>query len=383
MSRRWHNAAVTVMAVIVAAVTVADLHQHYGGLAGAGLAVGLVRAVAVIGCRWRPVTALIVTALASVATAAVSTPTSSAEPWPWPVSSILALVVVLVYVGITFPPERTGLRVLLAATVTLSQVAALGDQVVREGAVRWGGIVPALVLTTAAALVADLVHTRRRVTLQLAQQQATTVSETAARLRSEERARIARELHDVVAHHLSVVVVRADSAPQRVTGLDDAAIAEFRAIGNDARESLDQMRQVLRLLRADGRGLAATTPQPTLVDAWGLIADARDAGAHIEVVDELPDLGGVAGLVAYRTLQESITNALRHAPGAPVTVHVERDARELHVCVENPAPSTSAAVDGHGLRGMRERVTGIGGTLSACAAHGTFRVRADVPLDAR
>jgi signal transduction histidine kinase len=202
----------------------------------------------------------------------------------------------------------------------------------------------------------------------------------------EERTRIARELHDVVAHHMSLIAVRAETAPYRLTGLPEPAQAEFGSLSQVAREALTEMRQLLGVLRHDQP--ADLAPQPELADLPALVDAARQAGLPVELsaptaLDRVP--AGV-GVCAYRIVQESLSNASQHAPGAPVTVSVGHDSGAVLLRVANgpggPAgPSGNVHGPGHGLTGMRERVALLGGSLSAGPSpDGGFVVSAVLPL---
>ncbi|MER5266654.1 histidine kinase [Actinosynnema sp. NPDC002837] len=190
-----------------------------------------------------------------------------------------------------------------------------------------------------------------------------------------ERARIAREMHDVVAHHMSLVVVRCETAPYRIADLPEAGRQEFAELGAAARAAITDMQQLLGVLRESDRR-ADRTPQPGLADIRSLHADASVTDA------EVPE---AVGLTAYRIVQEALTNAGRHAPGATtsVTVYLVDDA--LRVVVRNAAGGPSlGGGGGHGLRGMRERVAVHGGSLTAGpTADGGFEVRAIVPVGQR
>ncbi|GAB2481713.1 sensor histidine kinase [Jatrophihabitans fulvus] len=377
----WRRGAVVTTALATLIVSLVDLQQHHHAMAGVGLAAAVASAAAVLLTQWRPEAAAALVVVMTTLTASTVAPLTAGEPFPWPARSVQALVAVLVCLGLGPAPRVLALRPLLAATTLVAQVAALAVMSMRTHGVDWNDLVPATLFAAAACGVADLLASRRRVGGELVRQRAATASEQQARLLAEERARIARELHDVVAHHLSVVVVRADSAPVRLPGVDARVAAEFAAVADDARASLEQMRRVLLLLR-DETDPSGAAPQPTLADVAGLVADARAAGADIRLDGPGCDVGGVAGLVAYRTVQEAVTNALRHAPGAPVDVHVGHEADDLVVRVENPADARPLE-EGHGLRGMRERVSGAGGTVTAgYTDSGTFAVRAEIP-DAR
>jgi signal transduction histidine kinase len=241
----------------------------------------------------------------------------------------------------------------------------------------------------------------------------------------EERARIARELHDVVAHHMSMIAVQAETAPYRLAaepgaaGLPEPVAAEFAALGQAAREGLIEMRRLLGVLRApdnskkrdsalspaepgaaqETRAAAALAPQPRLDDVPELIAAARRAGALVtlHMPDNSKKLPAGIGLTAYRIVQESLSNAGRHAPGARIGVTVEQAAPYVRITVRNDPPAAGQrhadgtgqperparpGQPGHGLAGMRERVALLGGQLHAGPEPGGgFAVRAVLPID--
>ena len=136
----------------------------------------------------------------------------------------------------------------------------------------------------------------------------------------EERARLARDLHDVVAHHVSLIAVRAETAPYTHPDLDPQARSVLGDIAADARLALDELRGVLGIL---GRsGAVERAPQPTWSDITALVERTRSAGVDIEMIgDTSAEVGPSAGYAAYRVVQEALTNARKHAPGARVTRH--------------------------------------------------------------
>jgi signal transduction histidine kinase len=232
----------------------------------------------------------------------------------------------------------------------------------------------------------DGAGSRRRAQQTLADQAEQTELERARRAVLEERARIARELHDVVAHHMSLMAIRAESAPHRLGGLPDPVLAEFGALSGSAREAMADMRRLLGVLRSDQP--AARAPQPGLPDLPGLIDTARQAGMQVELSalpapDQIPPSTGVC---AYRIIQEALSNAGQHAAGAPVTVCVQHDADAVTLRVTNDPralarPPANGHRPGHGLAGMRERAELLGGSLSAGPAPGGgFVVAAVLPL---
>jgi signal transduction histidine kinase len=241
------------------------------------------------------------------------------------------------------------------------------------------------VLSAVAVVVGDLLRSRGETTRRLAEQETISKAERAERERLQERARIARELHDVVAHHLSVVVVRADSAPHRLDDVPAAVRAEFTGIADEARASLTEMRRVLRLLREPAEPRQELGPQPGLQDVAELVESTRRAGADVRLTSDLPSgLDPAVELTAYRVVQEGLSNAVRHALHAVVEVAVRRTAGELEVTVQNekpPRPVVPAPGSGQGLQGMRERVVLVDGTVSTGPTpQGGYLVQAVIPV---
>lgn len=225
----------------------------------------------------------------------------------------------------------------------------------------------------------------RRARRALAEQTRRAEAEQGRRAVLEERAKIAREMHDVVAHHMSMIVVQAQTAPYRLgeAAVPDPVAREFAALGGSAREALTEMRRLLGVLRSDAP--AEHTPQPRLADVPGLTQAARRAGVRVAL--SMPQDTGMVpadvGLAAYRIVQEALSNAGRHAPGAAISVTVEVEPATVLLAVVNGA-ATGQRRDpgtGHGLAGMRERAAMLGGRLKAGPEpDGGFAVRAQLPL---
>jgi signal transduction histidine kinase len=246
------------------------------------------------------------------------------------------------------------------------------------------GPASATVVFLAAAVVTDSVGSRLRVQRALAAQTGHADAERARRAVLEERTRIARELHDVVAHHLSLIAVQAETAPYRLGELPEPARAEFGALSGVAREALTEMRRLLGVLRQDQP--AGRAPQPQLADLPVLVEGARRAGVHVELTaaGEPGQVPPGVGVCAYRIVQESLSNASQHAAGASVTVSVDHGARAVQLRIANGPGIPANARErgrGHGLTGMRERVALLGGSLSAGPTPaGGFLVCAVLPL---
>ena len=207
-----------------------------------------------------------------------------------------------------------------------------------------------------------------------------------------ERARISRELHDVVAHHISMIAVQAETARLATPGMPTAGAQRLLAIGDTARAALTEMRRLLGVLREDTAEPAVDLrPQPGLAQLNDLLDEARDAagiGARLIVRGWLTALDPGVELAAYRIVQEALTNARRHAPGAAVDVELHFTDATLHLRIRDngpgppPAPPDPQAF-GHGILGMRERAAAVGGELSTgAAAGGGFLVRATFPVKA-
>lgn len=200
----------------------------------------------------------------------------------------------------------------------------------------------------------------------------------------EERARIARELHDIVAHHLSVIAVESEVARRTSPKLSADAGHRLEAIASTAREALTETRRLLGVLREDAAHDADRAPQPGLGDLDDLIDKAQATGTPIRLIRQgtIARLPLSIDLAAYRIVQEALTNARRHAPGANVDVEVSYrdDAIHLHVRDYGPGLLNGEAIEGHGLMGMRERATLAGGTFASGPAEGGgFEVDATLP----
>jgi signal transduction histidine kinase len=211
-------------------------------------------------------------------------------------------------------------------------------------------------------------------------------SEQARRVAGEERLRIARELHDVLAHNLSLINVQAGVALHLIDERPEQTRAALTAIKQASKDALGELRSVLDVLRQPEEN-APRTPTDGLGRLEPLIARTRDAGVPIiaEIEGVPRSLPVEVDLAAYRIIQEALTNVTRHAAGAATRVHVAYRAGELAVQVDSDASNTSPAgarAGGNGIRGMRERATALGGNLDAGPRPtGGFRVLARLPLD--
>jgi signal transduction histidine kinase len=198
----------------------------------------------------------------------------------------------------------------------------------------------------------------------------------------EERARIARELHDVVAHSVSVMVVQAGAARQVLSRQPDRAAQALQAVEGAGREALSELRHLLDLL-SQREDEAALTPQPGMAELESLIDRVRGAGLPVELrVDGEPrPLPPGVALAAFRVVQEALTNALKYSGCAPTQVLVRYDARDLRLEIIDSGKTVPTGLPGRGLLGMRERVAVYGGEFDAGRRAGAgYAVRVRLPL---
>jgi signal transduction histidine kinase len=251
-----------------------------------------------------------------------------------------------------------------------------------------GNVVPALVLFSCAFIVGRIVHAHRQ--LASGQQDRADRLERdqearAAQAVAAERARIARELHDVIAHSLSVIVVQATAERRVLPAGQDSTAETLDSIEQSGRQAMTELRRLLGLLRK-GDGELSLAPQPGLDGVGDLVAEAREAGVEVAVRTD-GDLAGIprgVDLSAYRIVQESLTNVLKHAHARHVDVLLRSRGRCVEIDVTDdgtaaPGPGTG----GLGLIGMRERVAVYGGTVHAGPRQrGGYQVRAVLPFEA-
>ncbi len=271
---------------------------------------------------------------------------------------------------------------IIAATLVSAATMMLG-LVVIENTAHETGAVYFLGGVGVSWLAGSMIHRQELLVAELREAQQRQVEHAAAN----ERTRIAREVHDVVAHSLTVTMLHVTGA-RRALANDPARAADALERAEEVgRESLDSIRQVVGLLRTGDEGAGLDAPLPAIADIPSLVDQYRGVG--LRVTDELCLDGLVAdattSLTAFRVVQEALANALQHAPGAPVVLSVAGDASAavLRIVAENPATIASGRSDrvGLGLRGMTERVRAAGGSLEVGATEGRmFRVDATLPL---
>ena len=344
--------------------------------------IGVLTVCATLAFRHRsPLAALAVFWLASIAQSALLTP----------IPNFSALFAVAILMPYTVGAHVAGRPALAAPAATLAGVTAvnvLGDTLL------FGDFLFPMGAMLASWFAGRTVRQRTRLAAELHEQAiaARERREEAERQAvAEERRRIAREMHDVVAHSVSVMVVQAGGARRILDADPERARSAAGEIERTGRQALGEMRRLLGVLRPEEPGVAAAlAPNPSLDQVEALVARAREAGLPATLTVEGAPRPVPAGmdLAAYRIVQEGLTNALKHAGRVPTEVRVTWRAERLELRIVNarPVPAGSrrpaAAGSGHGLIGMRERVRLYGGELDAAVARGGgFAVRAALPLE--
>jgi signal transduction histidine kinase len=303
----------------------------------------------------------------------------------WPMVSLPTHVVVMAMVVLRTRPrlalEMWGVTIVAGGALA----TVLGGLGYRE---LFSLAVPSAVILTAAAAVRAWREERR----QVVETQTVTAEERSRRTLLEERATIARELHDVVAHHMSVIAIQAEAAPYRVEHTPPELATSFATIRENAVAALTELRRILGVVRSEDPDAFAEhdpeAPQPSLDRLDGLLDSVRGAGLTVEAVvtgaaRPLPQ--GVE-LSAYRIVQEALSNTLRHAPGAEAKVEISYVLGGIGLRIVNGKPSRLATPSpgaGHGVLGMRERVQMLGGEMTADHTEdGGFEVAAFLPVSA-
>ncbi|MFE7563631.1 sensor histidine kinase [Kitasatospora sp. NPDC057500] len=367
---RWlPHGAVVAVAVFAAVSATEDIPARPAGMLHAALLVAALR---------RPLPAWWLS-LVMLPVFSLYPPFAPYTGWAWAVQAGLSFLVAL-----RNPPRVT------AETTALNTGLLLGVQLAGGRLGPWYFTVIVLLLFALVAAAATGVRRTREVRARLLEQERALAQERAHRTVLEERARIARELHDVVAHHMSVISIQAEAAPYRVADPPRELVTALADIRAGALEGLTELRRLLGVLRSEdtpGRR-APEAPQPTLERLDDLLAGVRAAGLDVRAVVSgtrrpLPE--GVE-LSAYRIVQEALSNTLRHAPGAAARVELTYTDAALRLRIRN-GPGTAAAEPspgaGHGLLGMRERAAMLGGEFSAgTTPDGGYEVTALLPVPA-
>jgi signal transduction histidine kinase len=321
----------------------------------------------------------------------------------WPVPGALALAVLAAVSPAAIPAATFG-TLYVAQRRRFAVAAAVGAAGVAAGAVQglWrpfsGLPYPwwlLLVIAVEAALVGwgQLTQARQALIASLQERARRAEAEQGRRVaeaRAAERTRIAREMHDVLAHRLSLLATYAGAIEYRPDAPAEQVTRAAGVVRAGAHQALDELREVITVLREDDDDAAAQRPQPGLADLPRLVEESRDAGARVQLDDRVPGpaaLPGAAGRTAYRVVQEGLTNARKHAPGEPVQVVLDgRPGGQLLIDIRNPLVDGQAVPaiggSGTGLIGLTERVRLAGGELDHQVAGGEFRLSARLPWPA-
>ncbi|MFD5469335.1 sensor histidine kinase [Streptomyces sp. NPDC127105] len=338
---------------------------------------GLLALAPVLLTLTRPVGAFWVSLMAATASSwFVGTPSD----WPWQPGNYIAHLTVLTVVAIRTRPRTAAWMWAATASYAVVSDALFGYAYGNNSA-------PLLVLSALILLAVTVWHIRKDAEQEVTAQQTVTEHERSRRTLLEERTTIARELHDVVAHHMSVVAIQAEAAPYRVENPPPELEKAFATIRENAVAALTELRRVLGVVRAEDYE-APEAPQPTLADLGTLLANVREAGLAVDrttmgAVRELPQ--GVE-LSAYRIVQEALSNTLRHAPGASARVEIGYVLGGLALRIVNGPPPKPSLLkpspgSGHGITGMRERVSMLGGEMTAGPADdGGYEVEVLLPV---
>ncbi|MER6446234.1 two-component sensor histidine kinase [Streptomyces venezuelae] len=369
------HAAVGLLAFLVGMISLNTQSAAWGDLGP--LVMTMVTAAPVLMTLVRPVGAW----WAAIAMTVVTAGIGGGYNWPWTDGSFFAYVVVLFLVTL-----RTGPRVAAWMwTLTLAMGSAIS--ILFNG--RWGSNLPEMMVASAFALViAGSIRIRLDARAEVSAQQEVTAVERDKRTLLEERTTIARELHDVVAHHMSVVAIQAEAAPYRVKNPPPELEAAFVTIRENAVAALTELRRVLGVVRSADYE-APDAPQPTLASLEGLLANVRDAGLSVEktITGSVRELPQGVELSAYRIIQEALSNTLRHAPGAAAEVEVSYVLGGLGIRIVNARATGDARPSpgaGHGITGMRERVAMLEGEMTAGrTAEGGYEVAVFIPVPHR
>lgn len=406
LSSQWLTIFVWLSALVALVVNAATMPSLYRGFVPLTLVASMLQAVSLPVALKRPRVAV---ALSTIALGGTTVLTMDREVFPWPIP-VVSLVIASLLCAILALRERWPYAVVGGVlAVVVPGLCATGVALLRD---EWRPIAPNLLtaasvlalVTTFGVLIRESLMSRA----ELLEQQERTAAEQERRQVVEERTRIARELHDIVAHSLSIISIQASTLRYRVEGVTEEVRIELDQITESARTALVEMRDLLAVLRQEDAE-QELAPQPTLSRIPELIENVRRSAAVVtfDVQGDLDDEGvhDVTAISAYRIVQEALSNAVRHAPGAPVHVRIDVGQDVLVIDVHNPGPvvhgsrfagSTASEpspadapsggpgdsfAGGFGLRGMRERATFAGGRLHAGqSSDGAFTVHAELPL---
>ena len=376
----------------------------------AGFTISVLLAVGMIRSQLRPTTSPLVEAVDIIAAAVGCVALWWRRRWPVPIAVALGVLTCLTpaaqapaLICLGTVSSRRPLRPLIA--VTIVQLAATVTRYVNELSVPrftlsirtsaergdGNGAVDSVLLLVIVIAWGLYVRARRQLVASLRERAEKAEAEQQLRIgqaRSGERTRIAREMHDVLAHRISLISLQAGAL--QVSRRRDDIVAESAAlIRASAHQALDDLREVIGVLRAGETEASSLTPQATLTDVGDLIDESRRAGMTVSLEQSLGDgeIPGNVGRTAYRVIREGLTNARKHAPGVAVTITVEVFRTGLHVEIRNPRRTHRAdrlspiPGTGQGLVGLSERTRLVGGHLEyGWTTKDEFRLAVWLPL---
>lgn len=363
-----------------------QLNDHYGVLGAGVLGLSLLTSASVLLSMFRPIAAwwlgLVTAALIAWA---VHGHVGQGQSWPWTPAGPFTFAPLVLMVALRVPPRVTvwviGITLLLSGLAEAALRPPQSQTMIAAAALVLGFV----------GILGYALRATRLARGKLVEQETLTEEERARRTLLEERSRIARELHDVVAHHMSVISIQAQVAPHLVENPSEELKENLTGIRENALEALTELRRVLGVLRSEQPDDPANPhhPQPTLAELDGLVDNVRGAGLDVTTTIagiRRPLTPGVE-LTAYRIVQEALSNCLRHAPGSRAEVGLAYGPRDLHLCVANSAPTRPAPPSqgaGHGLLGMRERAGMLGASWPlGPRPDGGYEVSAVLPMDPR
>ncbi|WP_246126510.1 histidine kinase [Embleya hyalina] len=385
--RDWQPAMVLLVAFAVFPTGILGINQaiwQYGLGQGPGVVLGSIPPLAVVYAVRRPLPAWWAVTVTMVLIAVLAKPRSP-QMYPWTGTGLALHAAALFVLALRMRPriaaEALAISVLVGAVCTVAAAPVHNPDLYQ-----------ATLIFSVTVLVGAALRGRGVARNQLVAQAELTAEERSRRTLLEERTRIARELHDVVAHHMSVISIQAQVAPHLVDDPSDALRENLAGIRTNAVDALAELRRVLGVLRSeDDLSIGMRhTPQPTLERLPELVENVRGAGVDVDtrITGERRPLSPGVELSAFRIVQEALSNVLRHAPGAAIRVEVGYQATGLALRVANTAPpatdvaaAAGAAGGGHGLLGMRERVAMLGGEFAdGPIPGGGYEVVARLPL---
>ncbi|WP_413335746.1 sensor histidine kinase [Brevibacterium sp. GP-SGM9] len=394
-NRRLNPVALAWVAVILTAIGMLAIESSIAvGLYEAPVALALLVTLIHVGClplsMLRPLFGAIASSLACGVLPLLG-PSADGAPWPWMVPMMITQTFVILILGL-----RAHWGIALAAllgSIGSSAAAAMVGRMLFHAGHSDAAIVNIVIFSCIAGgvyVAAVIVQQWQLIRSQLIQEQENTAEEHSKRVAIEEKTRIARELHDIVAHSMSIINIQASSAPFRHAGIDAEVAREFDDISVSARHALTEMRGLLSVLRNDEGG-HELAPQPKLSDIDELVRKAQQAGVSVtlersgERIDQV--LRESTGLAGYRIVQEGLSNAIRHARDSEISIRIRGSGSAVRISIVNTSgrgPGDTGRQGDHrsqGLIGMRERAASVGGEIrSGWTEHGTFEVEAVLPL---